>query len=89
MAIGARPSEVLRLVLARMAALLMAGAILGLALAIAAGQVLASVIYQASPRDPLALAAVALTMSGIGILSCWAPARRALRIDPMVALRYE
>lgn len=89
MAIGARPSEVLRLVLARMAALLMAGAMLGLVLAIAAGQVLASVIYQASPRDPLALAAVALTIIGIGILSCWAPARRALRIDPMVALRYE
>lgn len=88
-AIGARPSEVLRLVLARMATLLAAGAVLGLALSLAAGQVLASIIYQASARDPLILAAVALTIFVIGILSCWAPAIRALRIDPMAALRWE
>jgi predicted permease len=89
MAIGARPSQVLWLVLARMGALLAAGAALGLVLALAGGQVLASVVYQASPRDPLVLMAVIVTVLMIGLLSCWAPARRATKVDPMVALRYE
>ncbi len=88
-AIGARPAQVLQLVLARMGALLAAGAALGLILALAGGQVLASIVYQASPRDPLVLIAVILTVFIIGLLSCWAPARRATKVDPMVALRYE
>lgn len=88
-AIGARPQQVLRLVLARMATLLAAGAILGVALAMAAGQVLASIVYHASARDPFVLAAVAATVIAIGMLSCWAPALRAVRIDPMAALRWE
>jgi len=50
---------------------------------------LASVVYGASPRDPFVLAGVAATMILLGVLSSWAPTRRALRIDPMTALRYE
>jgi predicted permease len=89
MAVGARPSQVLRLVLGRIAVLLAIGSALGLVLALAAGQVLASVVYGASSRDPQVLAVVVATIALLGLLSSWAPTRRVLRIDPMVALRYE
>jgi len=89
MALGARPAQVLRLVLARMGALLAAGAALGLILALAGGQVLASIVYLVSPRDPLVLAAVTATVFILGLASCWRPARRATKVDPMVALRCE
>jgi predicted permease len=89
MAIGARRWQVLQLMLARMGVLLVAGTALGLVLALAVGQVLRSIVYQASPRDPLVLTAVTITILIIGLLSSWVPARRATRVDPMVALRYE
>lgn len=89
MAVGAQPWQVLQLVLARMGALIAAGTALGLVLALAAGQLLASIVYQASPRDPLVLSAVAATIAMIGLLSCWTPSRRATQVDPVVALRHE
>ena len=88
-AVGASPSQVLELVLRRIATLLAIGSVVGLLLALAAGQLLASVVYQASPRDPLILPAVLAVIVLVGLLSSWAPMRRALRIDPMAALRYE
>jgi predicted permease len=88
-ALGARPGEVLRLVLGKIVALVAAGSAFGLLLALAAGQVLASIVYQGSPRDPLVLAGVMGLMSFLGIFSSWLPARRALRIEPTTALRYE
>jgi predicted permease len=89
MAMGARPSQVLRLVLGRIAVLQAIGSAIGLVLALAAGQVLASVVYGASSRDPRTLLAVLGTIGVLGLLSSWAPTRRALGIDPMAALRYE
>ncbi len=89
MAVGARPSQVLRLVLGRIAVLLAIGSVIGLMLALAAGQVLASVVYGASSRDPQILAVVVATIALLGLLSSWAPTRRVLGIDPMTALRYE
>lgn len=89
MAIGARPSQVLRLVLGRIAVLLAIGSLIGLALALAAGQVLASIVYGATSSDPRILLAVLVTIALLGLLSSWAPTRRALRTDPMAALRYE
>jgi predicted permease len=88
-ALGARPGEVLRLVLGKIAALVAVGTAFGVLLALAAGQVLASIVYQGSPRDPLVLAGVLGLMSFLGIFSSWLPARRALRIEPTTALRYE
>jgi len=88
-AIGARPGQVLRLVLGRTFVLVAAGSTIGLVLALAAGQVLASIVYGASARDPLILAGVVSTIVLIGVFSSWAPTRRALRIDPMNALRCE
>jgi len=89
MAVGAGSSQVLRLVLGRIAVLLAIGSAIGLVLALAAGQVLASVVYEASPRDPQILMAVLATIVILGLFSSWTPTRRALRIDPMAALRYE
>jgi len=58
-------------------------------LALAAGQVLASIVYGASSRDPQILAVVLATIALLGLVSSWAPTRRVLGIDPMAALRYE
>ena len=89
MAVGARRAQVVRLVLGKTLILIIVGAAIGLALAMAAGQVLASIVYQTSPRDPAVLAAVMATIALLALASCWAPVRRALQIDPMVALRHE
>ncbi len=89
MALGAQPVEVLHLVLGKTLVLLAIGSAVGLALALLAGQVLASIVYEASPRDPLALGGVVVLMFSLGILSSWLPARRALKIEPKTALRYE
>jgi len=88
-AIGARPSEVLRVVLARTLVLLGAGVVVGLLLFVAAAQVLAAIVYEASPRDPGVLAAVVACLGVVGVLACWMPARRALRVSPVRALRSE
>ena len=88
-AIGARPAQVIRLVVGRILVLLAAGALIGLILAIGTGTVLASVVYQASPHDPMVLGMVVLTIGLLGLLSSWAPTRRALHIEPTVALRHE
>jgi ABC-type antimicrobial peptide transport system permease subunit len=88
-AVGAQPWQVLRSVLGRTVMLLSIGSSLGLALGLAAGQVLSSVVYEASARDPLVLAAVTLSMALIGLGAAMAPARQALSIDPIRALRQE
>jgi ABC-type antimicrobial peptide transport system permease subunit len=88
-AIGAQPRQVLRSVLGRTVMLLSIGSSLGLALGLAAGRVLSSIVYEASARDPLVLVAVALTMAAIGLGAALAPARQALSIDPIRALRQE
>jgi ABC-type antimicrobial peptide transport system permease subunit len=61
----------------------------GLLLGILASRVLASIVYQATPRDPVVLAGVVLVMSLLGLFSTWIPAQRALSIDPMILLRDE
>ncbi len=88
-AVGARPIQVLRLVLGKTAALLVFGSLVGLTLALAVGQVISSIVYQAQPRDPLVMVSVWVSIALLGLFASWAPARRAMRVDPMVALRYE
>jgi predicted permease len=89
MAMGARPVEVLRLVLGKMAALLLVGSLAGLMLALAAGQVIASIVYETEPHDPLVLICAWVGIALLGLGASWAPARRAMRVDPIIALRYE
>jgi len=88
-AIGARPLQVLRLVLGRTAVLIACGSVLGLLLALATAQLMASIVYETQPRDPLVIASACVAIALLGLFSSWSPARRATRVDPMVALRYE
>jgi predicted permease len=89
MALGAYPVQVLRLVLGKTAWLLLLGSVVGLALALATGQVIASVVYGAQPRDPFVILSVWGSIALIAFVAAWSPARRATRVDPLVALRYE
>jgi predicted permease len=89
MALGAQRKEVLQAALGRAFKLLAFGSSAGLLLGILAGRVLAFIVYQATPRDPLVLACVVLAMSLLGLLATWIPAERALSIDPMILLREE
>jgi len=89
MALGARRKEVLEAALGRAIKLLAFGSAAGLLLGILASRVLASLVYQATPRDPLVLAGVVLAMGLLGLLATWIPARRALSIDPAILLREE
>jgi predicted permease len=88
-ALGATRKEVLDAALGRALKLLAAGSAAGLALGILASRVLAFIVYQATPRDPLVLAGAVLAMFLLGLLATWIPARRALSIDPLVLLREE
>ena len=89
MALGARRNEILQAALGRAVKLLAIGSITGLALGILASRVLSFVVYQATPRDPVVLAAVVVAMSLLGLVATWIPARRALSIDPLILLREE
>jgi predicted permease len=89
MALGAKRSEVLEAALGRAVKLLAFGSVAGLLLGILATRVLASIVYQATPRDPLVLAGVVLAMALLGLVATWIPAQRALSVDPMILLREE
>ena len=65
------------------------GLVIGLALALGAGQLLRSQLIGVGPRDPLTYVGIALLLALVGLGAAWLPARRAARVDPMVALRYE
>jgi predicted permease len=88
-ALGAQSREVLAAALGRSLKLLAFGSAGGLVLGVMASRVLAHIVYQASPRDPLVLTAVVVAMSLLGLLATWIPARRALSADPLILLREE
>ncbi|MBV8114199.1 MAG: ABC transporter permease [Silvibacterium sp.] len=88
-ALGAQRKQVLRAALDRAFKLLAFGSAAGLLLGILASRVLASIVYQATPRDPVVLAGVVVAMALVGLLATWIPARRALSVDPAVLLRTE
>ena len=89
MAIGARPRQILRVILGKTAALLFFGSLVGFALALAVGRVMASIVYETEPHDPLVMLSVWVAIALLGLFASWSPARRATRVDPLVALRYE
>jgi predicted permease len=88
-AIGAQPREVLHAALGRAFKLLAFGSAAGLLLGILASRILAHIVYQATPRDPLVLTGVVLAMLLLGLLATWIPAQRALSLDPLKLLREE
>jgi predicted permease len=89
MALGAQRREVLEAALGHAFKLLVLGSAAGLGLGIMASRVLAYIVYQATPRDPLVLAGVVLAMALLGLLATWIPAQRALSLDPSTLLRQE
>jgi ABC-type antimicrobial peptide transport system permease subunit len=89
LALGARRKEVLEAALGRALKLLAFGSAAGLILGILASRILAVMVYQATPRDPLVLAGVVLAMLLLGLLATWIPAQRALSLDPLTLLREE
>jgi len=89
MALGAQAREVLQMVLTQGAWLVGTGLLLGTAGAIALRRVLASVLFGVAPTDPIIFAVVFLVLAFVGLVACYLPARRATRVDPLVALRQE
>jgi predicted permease len=88
-ALGAQRQEVLKAALGRAVKLLAFGSAAGVLLGILASRVLAAVVFEATPRDPLVLTGVVLAMALVGLLATWIPAQRALSIDPIMLLREE
>ena len=89
MALGARSESVLKLVLRQGIALAVMGAALGIGVALGVMRYLTSMLYDVHTNDPLTMIGVALLLTVVALAACYIPARRAMRVDPMVALRYE
>jgi putative ABC transport system permease protein len=89
MALGADQTSILRLVIARGMQLIFAGLALGIVGALAATRLIASLLFGVSASDPATFAEIATLIMLFAFVACWIPARRAMRVDPIVALRYE
>ena len=89
MAIGATPRDILRLVLRQGIGVVGLGVVVGLAGAFAGTRVLSDLFYGVKPSDPLTYGAVAILLVAVALFACWIPARRATRVSPLVALRFE
>jgi putative ABC transport system permease protein len=89
MALGAKRGEVLQLVVGEAMRPALLGAVLGLGAALVLTRLLAGLLFSVKPSDPVTLALVFLVLLVVALLACYLPARRASRVDPVIALRYE
>jgi putative ABC transport system permease protein len=89
LALGAQKRNILRVVLQQGLQLAVAGAVIGLVCALIVSHLMATLLYGVKPTDPLSFGGVAALFVGVALLACYLPARRAMKIDPMVALRHE
>jgi ABC-type antimicrobial peptide transport system permease subunit len=89
MALGASQDDVLKLVVGQGLRLTLLGAAIGFLISLAVTRVMAGMLYGVKPTDPVTLVSVSLLLTAVAVLACYIPARRATKVDPMVALRYE
>ena len=89
MALGAKQSDVLRLVLVEGLRLTMLGVVLGIAGALASTRVLTNLLFEVKPTDPMTFIGLSFLVAVVALLASYIPARRATKVDPLVALRYE
>jgi putative ABC transport system permease protein len=89
MALGASGRNVLRMVMGQGIAMTAIGLLLGLGGALAVTRFLSSLLFEIRPSDPATIVGVMAMLGGVALAACYLPARRAMRVDPMVALRYE
>jgi predicted permease len=89
LALGAEPGSVARMIVRQGGLVALAGVTVGLAAAFAVSRLIESLLYDVSPRDPGVFAATSLALSGVALMACWLPARRAARLSPLEALRTE
>jgi putative ABC transport system permease protein len=89
LALGVEKRSILQMVLRQGLGLAIAGAAVGLIGAVVVSHLMTGLLYGVRPTDPLTFAGVALLLIAVALLACYIPARRAIRVDPMVTLRYE
>jgi putative ABC transport system permease protein len=89
MALGAERAVVLRMVLGQGLFITLVGVVVGMAGSLALTRTMKSMLFGITATDPITLAAVAILLTSVALAACYIPARRATRVDPMVALRYE
>ena len=89
MALGAQPRDVMRLVLGQGLRMAFLGVLIGIAAALALTRLVASQLFGVSSHDPLTFVAVGILLTVVALLACYIPARRAIRVDPLIALKYE
>ena len=89
MALGARPLHVLRLVLGQSLSMVLIGAVIGLAGAFGLTRLMQTLLFEVTATDPLTYVSVIGLLAVVALLACYIPARRAAKVDPLIALRYE
>jgi putative ABC transport system permease protein len=89
MALGAEPRDIMKMVLRQSIVIVVIGLVIGLAAALAGTRTIANLIVGIKPTDPVTFVTVAVVLSTIALVACWIPARRATRVSPLTALRYE
>jgi putative ABC transport system permease protein len=89
MALGAQPRDILKMVMVQSGRLIAAGVVAGIAFALILTRMMETLLYGVSSADPATFAGMSVFLAAVAFFACYIPARRAMRVDPMVALRYE